>query len=180
MATIRLHGGIRLRVRPLCGDDGDLLHRLFHRLSAETVYRRFMSPLPHPTPAMLKALLDVDHFDREALVVEVAREAVGVVRYTRDPQRTDTAEIAIVVEDAWQGFGLGRALMRRLAAVARRRGIRTFHATMLGDNRRAARLLLSYSPATRFALATGELEAAMPLRRPPARIPESSTTALAG
>ena len=180
MATIRLRGGIRLRVRPLRGDDGERLHHLFHRLSPETVYRRFMSPLPDLTADMAKNLLDVDHRDREALAVEVAGELVGVVRYTRDRERPDTAEIAIVVEDAWQRFGLGTALTSRLAAVARRRGIRTFRATMLGDNRPATRLLLHYSPATRFELSTGELEAQVPLRPRPERIPASSTTALAG
>lgn len=165
MATLRLPNGIRLTVRPLRPDDGPRLHQLFHRLSPETVYRRFMSPLVHPTPDLLARLLDVDHRHREALAVEVAGQLVAVARYTRDSMRPEVAEIAIVVEDAWQGCGLGHALTERLAAVARRRGIVQFSAQMLGDNRRAARLLLGYSRGTRFQVATGELEAVVPLRR---------------
>jgi len=165
MATLRLRNGVRVGVRPLCSDDGERLHLLFHRLSAETVYRRFMSPIPHPTPVMADALLDVDHRDREALAVVVAGEVIGVARYTRDRVRPDAAEIAIVIEDAWQRYGLGRALFNRLAAVARRRGIRVFRAQMLGDIRPAARLLLDYSRATRFEIAAGAMDAEMPLRR---------------
>jgi GNAT superfamily N-acetyltransferase len=45
-----------------------------------------------------------------------------------------TAEVAIAVLDEWQGRGVGRALLHRLAAVARRRGILRFTGMMLADN----------------------------------------------
>jgi hypothetical protein len=65
--------------------DGEALRRLFHRLSPETVYRRFMSPLARPEQARPERLLDVDHMDREAIVAVVAGEIVGVARYSRQP-----------------------------------------------------------------------------------------------
>ena len=165
MSSLHLADGTCVRLRRLEQQDGARLIRLFFRLSPESVYRRFMSPIPHPYRPELERLLDVDHRDREALAaLSSDGEVIGVARYFRDAQHPDVAEIAIVVEDRWQRRGLGRALTRRLAAVARRRGIAWFHADMLGDNRAAVRLLRGLSAAACFRVSTGSLEAEVPLR----------------
>lgn len=44
------------------------------------------------------------------------------------------AELAVLVEDAWQRRGLGLALLRRLAAMARRAGIGTVYAVTHASN----------------------------------------------
>jgi len=75
-------------------------------------------------------------------------------------------DVAVVVADEWQGRGLGRLLMRRLAHIARLRGITRFHATMFGDNRRALSLVRGLSPRATFHYASGEIEADIPLRAP--------------
>jgi acetyltransferase len=72
--------------------------------------------------------------------------------------------VAVVVADEWQGKGLGRLLMARLAHIARLRGITRFHATMFGDNRRALALVRRLSPRATFQYASGEIEADIPLR----------------
>jgi len=53
----------------------------------------------------------------------------------------DTADMAIVVGDPWQGFGLGRQLARLLAMAAAAHGVKRFAGTMLADNRPAQRIL---------------------------------------
>src|SRR5436305_1525986 len=119
--------------------DGEALRRLFYRLSPETVYRRFMSPLARPEQARPERLLDVDHKDREAIVAVVEGEIVGVARYSRKPG-TDVAEMAVVVADEYQRQGLGSRLLAALGEHATRAGIRRFSLTMLADNRAAVRL----------------------------------------
>ncbi len=163
MASLRLADGSSLQLRPLEPNDGELLVRLFFRLSPETVYRRFLSPIPDPYRPEMRRLLEVDHRQREALAALADGEVVAVARYARDAANPEVAEIAIVVEDGWQHRGLGRLLTRRLAALARRRGIAAFHATLLGDNRPALRLLRGLSSAARFRWSTGEIEAEIPL-----------------
>lgn len=163
MASLHLSDGSTLQLRPLEADDGELLVRLFFRLSPETVYRRFLSPIPDPYRPEMRRLLEVDHWRREALAALAGGEVVAVARYARDATDPQVAEIAIVVEDGWQHRGLGRLLTRRLAALARRRGIAAFHATLLGDNRPALRLLRGLSSAARFRWSTGEIEADVPL-----------------
>ena len=65
----------------------------------------------------------------------VTREGIGVARYTRNPERPDSAEAAVAVIDAWQGRGLGGVLLRRLCRRAADHGIRTFTASLLTSNR---------------------------------------------
>jgi RimJ/RimL family protein N-acetyltransferase len=150
-------------VRPLDEGDRERLRRLFFRLSPNTVYRRFMSPIPEPSERALDRLVDVDHRDREALAAVVDGEVIAVARFARD-RRPDQAEIAIVVEDAWQRQGIGKLLLALLARRAREEGITAFTATMIGENRPAARLLKTFSDDATFTVSQGEIEAVVPIR----------------
>jgi GNAT superfamily N-acetyltransferase len=128
-------------VRPIRTDDVEGLRRMFFRLSADTVYKRFFRPIHEPSPSVLAFLCAVDHDRRDALVaVDPDGEIIAVARYDRLGE-TDEAEVAVVVEDEWQGHGIGARLLRRLAALAESRGLKVFTATMLGENRGAAKLL---------------------------------------
>jgi GNAT superfamily N-acetyltransferase len=51
------------------------------------------------------------------------------------------AEVAFVVQDGWQGRGLGALLLREVIAAAQSRGVRRFRAYVLADNHRMLRLL---------------------------------------
>src|SRR3981081_2044613 len=93
-----LRDGREVEIRLLAQDDGERLRRLFFRLSPLSVYRRFLSPLPQPREEGLRRLLDVDHWDREALAALYEDEIVAVARYGRQPE-ADVAEIAVVVAD---------------------------------------------------------------------------------
>ena len=151
-------------VRPIEATDEERLRRLFFRLSAETVYRRFFRPVHEPSPSVLRFLCSVDHGRREALVaVDGDGEIVAVARYDRLGD-TDEAEVAVVVEDAWQGHGIGSRLLRRLAVLAESRGLHVFTATMLGDNRAASALLRSVDDHAAVRFDHGELVSRSTLR----------------
>ena len=111
---------------------------------------------------MLKRLVDVDHCEREALIALDDQGIAGVARYGTG--HGESHDVAVVVADEWQGRGLGRLLMRRLAHIARLRGIGSFHATMLGDNIRAQSLVRGLSARTTIRFEAGYLEAEIPLR----------------
>src|SRR5581483_3037310 len=116
--------------------DCQLLRRFFDRLSPETVYRRFLSPIPSADHASLRLLLDVDQRDRAAVCALAEGEIVGVARYAR-PAGSDTAELAVVVADAWHGQGIATRLLAALRVAAREAGVTRFHATLHADNRPA-------------------------------------------
>ena len=147
--------GRTLTVRPIRDDDVDRLRRLFYRLSPETVYRRFFQPVRQPSEKLLHHLAEVDHELRQALVAELDDEIVAVVRYDR-PSPSAPAEVAVLVEDAWQGHGLGRRLLRRLATDAVEHGIVDMSATVLGENQRALRLARRVAPDSHSQLDHGE------------------------
>lgn len=154
-------GGWRLRLRPLSPGDGDRLRRFGQRLSPESRYRRFLSPIAC-SPELVARLLDVDHRDREAIVLLEDDEIVAVARYARQAG-AESADIAIVVADDWQRRGLGALLLRRLARLARLRGVRSFSGAIAGENRPAQVLVAALAPGVRAWSASGLVEFEIPL-----------------
>jgi RimJ/RimL family protein N-acetyltransferase len=131
--TIVLDDGRKLVVRPLLLSD-EVAYRAFTQaVSPEATYYRFFSAKPHLTEREIDHFLRIDHVDREALVAVHGPDVVAVARYDR-LAGTDTAEVAFIVRDDFQGHGLAPRLLRLLAAEARRHGIHRFHATVLPDN----------------------------------------------
>lgn len=155
-------GGRELTVREINLNDVERLQRMFGRLSADTVYRRFFSPINQPRRSALIWLAAVDHDSRDALVALDGDEIVAVARYDGRPG-TSTAEVAVTVEDAWQHQGIGKRLTKRLARRAADHGIESFVATVLADNRPALGLLRKLSPGASVHFADGGYEAEMPL-----------------
>jgi GNAT superfamily N-acetyltransferase len=153
----------QLTVRPIEADDAGRMPRLFSRLSADTIYRRFFAPLPSLSAHTLRQLMDVDHHDREALVALDGDEIVAVARWARAVHDGAEAEVAVVVEDAWQHLGLGRALTRALVERARRARITTLTATIQADNGRAKRLATAFGAPSRVGQAGGQISLAFEL-----------------
>ena len=132
-------------IRPIRADDKRLLQEGLQRLSDESVQRRFLSPKRSFSRTELRYLTEVDGRNHVAFVVEDANEAerrlIAVGRFVRLVGDPEAAEAAIVVADDWQRRRLGSLVAARLAAEARRVGIRRFTATMAADNRPAHRLM---------------------------------------
>jgi acetyltransferase len=135
--TVTLRDGSRLRVRPIRPEDAAAERAFVAGLSEESRYLRFMYHLHELTPQMLARFTQVD-YDRELALVALGgkpgdEKIVGVARYVANPDQ-ESAEFAVVVADAWQGKGLGRALMQKLIASAKRRGFRRLIGAILGIN----------------------------------------------
>jgi len=138
-----LGDGTRLSMRPLTRDDRDGMLALFHRLSAESRWRRFMSPKPTLAPRELDYLTDVDHITHVAFTAVDERDGslVGVARYVRHAGSETSAELAVEVVDELQRRGIGTALCRLVVQRARDNGLTLLTATALWNNQPARRLL---------------------------------------
>jgi RimJ/RimL family protein N-acetyltransferase len=145
---LALPDGTRLAVRPLEAEDKDELREGIEHLSPSSRYRRFFVPTVRLSDAELTYLTTLDHTRHEALVAIDPRtdDGVGVARYVVTDEAPATAEIAVTVNDAWQGRGVGRALLGELARVAREHGIEHFSAMILTDNQPMIRLAESVGP----------------------------------
>ena len=140
---VTLRDGSRVLIRPIAPGDKPKLALGLERLSEESRYRRFLTPVDHLSDSVLRYLTEVDHHDHEALVAESAagRDPVGVARYVRLADDPAAAEVAVAVVDDWQNRGVATELMQRLAARAAEEGVSRFTATCLAENREVLELI---------------------------------------
>ena len=158
-----LADGGTVHVRPIVPDDADRLRACPSRLSPETVYNRFFSMVRTLPARDVERFTTVDHDERAALVALLRDEIVGVCRYSRFPGTPD-AEVAVVVEDAHQGRGLGALLLEHLEAAARERGVVRFVADVLPQNRRMISVFRSAGFEVSREMADGYIELTFPIQ----------------
>ena len=114
--TLLLPSGVEIPFRGVRPDDAPALQRLYARCSERTIYLRFfglMKELSDEQARYFASTDGVDHFGLVALDPQDPSEIIGVVRYARSPG-DERAEYAALVEDRWQGEGVGAGLTRRL------------------------------------------------------------------
>jgi RimJ/RimL family protein N-acetyltransferase len=140
---LTLRDGSIVDVRPLERRDRAGLAAAVGRLSEYSRYLRFAATKPRLTERELDRLVDVDHHGHEALLAvdPVTRRGVAVVRYAQVPGETGVVEIAATVVDAWQGRGLGGAMLALLIERARDEGHSVLRASVLATNDRSIAML---------------------------------------
>lgn len=142
-SRLDLPDGASLIVRPIRRGDERALQRLYGRLSPWTIYLRFLTVRPTLTDEQAHYFAHVDHVRRVALVVQDPAhpaEVIAVARYDRD-QNTARAELAVVVEDRWQGRRIGSLLIARLIDQARHGGVESFYGAVAFENTRILHVL---------------------------------------
>jgi GNAT superfamily N-acetyltransferase len=154
-----LRNGTSVIVRAIRSEDKELIIESFKELDGETLYSRFFAPKKELSDKELSQLTEVD-FDRTvAFVVTLATDGrekiIGGGRYIafKNAEGADSAEFAMIVEEDYQGLGLGKLILKHLVTIARARGISKFEAEVLPANERMLNLLrktgLPMSMATR-------------------------------
>jgi GNAT superfamily N-acetyltransferase len=131
---VRGAAGLRYHLRPIRPDDADRLIAFHRHLSPRSVYLRFFTLHPELTAAEVTRFTTVDYVDRLALVAMVGGEFIAVGRFDRAPGDSE-AEVAFVVADEYQHHGVGSLLLDELARAAVARGVHTFRADTLAENR---------------------------------------------
>lgn len=142
---VKLRDGRVVLVGPLRTTDRERYLAGLEGAGPDSIFKRFMTPIVRLTEAQIRYFTDVDHRDHEALLAvdEDSGEVVAVARFIRLGEGSASAEAAVIVVDAWQGVGLGKALSVLLAERARELGIGRFDATLLLENRAMMGILKS-------------------------------------
>lgn len=168
-----LPDGRTVTIRPIRPDDSERLQLTHEHLSDQSRYRRFMTAKPVLTDSDAAYLANIDGCDHYALAATIpapeGEAIIGVARYIRLPRHPEIAEFAIVVADAWQGQGLARELLGRLADAAVTRGVQRFAATIFSDNMAIRHMIdrLAAGPVIRHREGNVlEVEFPLPTRRP--------------
>jgi acetyl coenzyme A synthetase (ADP forming)-like protein len=118
--------------------DQAALLEFFQQLSPESRYRRFFT-FCEPNERLMETLCDSSNPQKQ-LTLLVTRIVAGSPRviasgtyvYVEDK----TAEVAVAVNDAFQGKGLATLLLERLSLLAVRNGLVRFRAVTHADNKR--------------------------------------------
>ncbi|KRF17322.1 CoA-binding protein [Nocardioides sp. Soil797] len=133
-ADVLLIDGSTAHIRPIRPDDSDLLVQFYSRVSDQSKYYRFFSPMPTLSDKDVNRFTNVDHVDRVAFVMILADQMIAVGRF--DVIKAGEAEVAFLVEDRHHGRGIAQVLLEHLAQAGRELGIERFVAEVLPDNRR--------------------------------------------
>lgn len=125
-------------LRPLRPDDRDIELAFVSGLSPETRSNRLLGGARAITREYIESLVSVDYSRDMALAATTmlggGETLIGVARYVLEKDDR-SAEFAIVLADAWQGRGVGSRLLRKLAEVAGRRGVKRLYGEILATNR---------------------------------------------
>lgn len=148
--------------------DLDALRRFLAGLSLQSAYRRFFAGVRRVSDPMLVRLLSQDA-SRTAVVAVHDGEIVGHAMYALSHGDEPTADIAVVVADAWQRRGIGSRLVAAVVDEARARGVRRAGFTVLPENEPVRRMVLRTWPDSQPRYVDGELTYLVDLR--PTRLP---------
>jgi GNAT superfamily N-acetyltransferase len=167
---VMLGDGTTAHVRAIGPDDAAALRAFHARLSQESIVLRFFGPHPRLSDAEVERFTHVDGVDRVALVAQRAGDIVAVARYDRAPG-SDEAEVAFVVNDAFQGQGLGTVLLKELADAARSQGVRWLVADTLSENFRMLNVFRHAGFPRTFTRSSEVMHVVMDMTSPPESVP---------
>lgn len=132
-------------VRSLEPADAAELGALFGRLSSDSRYLRYLTPVPALPAAHLRRLAAVDHRDHEAVGAFDGALLVGAAHWFRSREDPAAADLAVEVADSHQRCGVGGLLVACLAERAEAQGIARFTAWALSENH-GVHALLRHAP----------------------------------
>jgi acetyltransferase len=141
---IALEDGKSAVIRPIRPEDEPLIYELFKSLSDDTITFRFCQRLTDMPHERLVRYCQID-YDRELAFVAAIREApdrekiIADIRIIKMPD-LETAELAILVADEWQGHGIGTMLMDYCIEIAAHSGINVIWMEILKTNSKMLRL----------------------------------------
>jgi acyl-CoA hydrolase/RimJ/RimL family protein N-acetyltransferase len=137
-ATLVLDDGTLINVRPMHPTDERSVRGLFHSLSQQTKYYRFMSHIARLPQKQIQNFVYIDYRSEMAIVGTIPEthgdQIIAIGRYYIDPQ-TNRAEVAFVVRDDWQNRGIGTFLYKLLITIAKQNGVEGFNAEVLIENK---------------------------------------------
>jgi acetyltransferase len=137
--TLALREGRVVTLRPAQCSDKSALPGFFTTMSSRSRLLRFHGTVKAPPDALLRAFTTQVSHQHVAMVAMVdahdgPQRLVAEARYVVDKSAPGHAELAMSVADSWQGLGLGRAMLGRLARHATSEGLKVLVGSVLGGN----------------------------------------------
>ena len=129
---------INIRFRAIKPSDEDQMRRLFYRFSDKAIYYRYFSPIKTMPHEKTQEYVNVDYRDVLSIVALVGEPGqqtiIAEARFAKH-QNKPLVDIAFVVDEAYQGYGIATYLYQMLARLAKDRGAQGMTADVLASNR---------------------------------------------
>ncbi|MCP4615725.1 MAG: GNAT family N-acetyltransferase [Bradyrhizobium sp.] len=160
-----MRDGREIEIRALRPDDRDDMLAAVGRTGRESLQRRFFTVKRGFSEKEIAFFVNIDFSNHVALVALADEEGrqviIGGGRYI--VTAPGTAEIAFVVIDDYQGQGVGTLLMRHLAVLARRAGLKELIADVLPENASMRKVFSKFGFLARRGVDPGVLHLALAL-----------------
>lgn len=131
--------GTELVTRPMTAGDAQAVRDMHERCSPESIRFRYFGPMPRLSDRVIRMFTD------PAKGLTLVTQVVGGERVVAMSNLMDLgageAELAFLVEDDWQGRGLGRTLLGHVIGLAPGRRVDELTASVYATNRRMLALL---------------------------------------
>jgi GNAT superfamily N-acetyltransferase len=148
--VLRARDGEAINVRFVEPRDGEELQNYFRSLSTRSRYNRFlgaMSELPKPVLDRFTHVSASAGFTVVATkMIDGFETIVGEARYVFHPE-SESFEFGISIDDRWQGFGIGSALLKNLECRAAAFGA----VSIFGDTLRSNQNMISLARKSGYA-----------------------------
>ena len=151
--TLHVRSGQRLTLRFVEPRDADALQDYIRGLSQSSRYRRFLGAASELPPGLLAGFTHSGEDDRFSVIATIAVDGheriVAEARYALDADADQaTVEFGLSVADAWQGHGIGAALLKNLECRAAALGA----GRLFGDALRSNAVMIALARKAGFAL----------------------------
>jgi acyl-CoA hydrolase/GNAT superfamily N-acetyltransferase len=158
-------GNLVIRFRPIRPSDVDQMRRLFYRFSDQAVYYRYFSPIKTMPHSKMQEYVNVDYKNTMSIVGLVGEPGAGTIiaeaRYIRIPD-SHWADVAFVVDEAYQGKGIATFLLLYLIDIAKENGLRGFKADVLATNKAMLKVFERCQYPIKATLDSGVYELTIP------------------
>jgi acyl-CoA hydrolase/GNAT superfamily N-acetyltransferase len=151
-----LRDGTEIFFRPVKPTDDEALSKMLYSLSNQSVQKRYFTYTKRFPHKDVQKLTNVDYQQNLSIVGVVPKsgggeDIVAIAQYFFDPARRD-AEVAFIVQDEWQAKGMGSFLLDYIAKIAMKRGVKSFYAAVLPENKAMLNIFYNsgYSVNTEF------------------------------
>ncbi|MCG8687497.1 MAG: GNAT family N-acetyltransferase [Desulfobacterales bacterium] len=135
--TKTFKGGKTVRFRAMKPSDEEAMRRFFYRCSREMVFYRFFYSIKTMSHDKMQEYVNVDYANEFSVVGFGGKKGEGkMIAEARlvTSEDGDMGEVAFLIDETYQGVGVGTYLMELLISEGRNRGLKSLSAQVLSDN----------------------------------------------
>ena len=135
--TATFKNGIPIRFRAIKPSDEEQMRRFFYRFSDEAKFYRFFYTIKTMSHDKMQEYVNID-YSKEMSIVGLSGKPgdetiVAEARFVRD-DRSSYGEVAFLINDDFQGLGIGSYMLNLLIQMAKEQGLMGLTAEVLADN----------------------------------------------